>query len=128
MNRQRAEITNWIFPVILYFIYPEIGGILLLLKIFFKIIKGLKNYSKSNRNTPFEEDNSQLNEIKPHDIDFSHDHDYNDNTSSVSSNYNKNSSSFDTEINVRCPVCNANNFINKIPTECEYCGNQILKI
>jgi len=121
MNKKNIEISSWIFPVLLYFIYPEVGGIFLLLKIFFTVLKGLKKSSLLNRDSSFEEIDSISKNLEPHEIDFSHDHTYN-------KSKRKNTNTFETEIHVRCPICHANNFVNQIPTECEYCGNQIVKV
>jgi hypothetical protein len=128
MNIKRSEITSWIFPIILYFIYPEVGTVFIIIKVVFTVLKVLKKGMNLDKKSSFDQDDYQTKEIKPHDIDFSHDHDYNDNKSSSSYNKRTKTTSFDTEIHVRCPICDANNYIDKIPTECEYCGNQIVKI
>lgn len=128
MNIKRSEITSWIFPIILYIIYPQVGSVFIALKVILTLLKVLKKTSYAYRDTSIEQRNSQANEIKPHEIDFSHDHTSNSNPYGESRKNNKKTKIFDTEINVRCPVCNANNYVDELPTECEYCGNKIVEI
>ncbi len=120
MNKKNTEIGSWIIPLVLFFIVPEVGTFFIVIKVVSTVIKGLKK-AESNNNSPFNQAREQ-NEIKPHNINFSHDH------GNYGNNRNKTkTSSFDTEINVRCPICSASNFTNKLPTTCEYCGSQITK-
>lgn len=125
MKKSNTAISGWIFPIVLYFIVPEIGGVFLIIKIVVSVLKAV-NKTSSNRNPQFTNPESQTNEIIPHDIDFSHDHNpYTVNESTIT---NKPSKVFETEMDIRCPSCNASNYVKKLPSTCEYCGNQIRKI
>lgn len=127
MNKKSAEISSWILPIVLYFVLPDVGRIFIIIKVISTILRGLKKKSSLSNNSSFQQSKSEFGDIKPHNMDFSHDHDFNDESSRGSSNSTIKVNTFDSEIDVRCPICNASNFINTLPSKCEYCGSQIVK-
>lgn len=121
MSKNQMSLGSWVIPIILLFIFPEVGGVFIFFKVLTLILGNINKKPNDKKRIQFEESDSEA-----HDIDFSHDHepDYN----RYSSTSNKPKKVFDTETSIKCHTCNAENYVSEIPSECEYCGSLITKI
>lgn len=135
-NKSQHPI-NWLVPIILLFTVPPVGIILLVFRFIslaaqqvnqknpdgsYRSIEDRIKDSIQKASTPRE------NVVKPHGMDFSHDHEPTDRNIYNTRSRSKKTEKFETEVMVRCPICKANNFVTHLPSECEYCGNQIVKL
>lgn len=128
MSMSKIKINSWFIPVVLYFVYPKAGTIFIIIKVIPLALTGLKRKLNFNNNTSYDQKKLEFNEIKHHNIDFSHDHGFNDDSSSSSNNSNIKVNIFESEKDVRCHICYTSNFVKELPSKCEYFGSQIVKI